>query len=214
MRIMKDADERKNEILDAAERIFSQKGFEQTSISDIIETVGVARGTIYYHFKSKESIMDALIERHHVRVLARAEEIAADKSIAVPQRLVMAVMAMKPDQAGTSVMIEHIHKPQNALMHQKVHARMIEDIPPVLAKIAGDGIKEGIFETPYPTESIEMFISYVNTVFDNDMVSTTQQQMLSRMAAFITNLERVFGAKPGVFAGVMYLFDAGETNNG
>jgi len=53
MRITKNADERKNEILDVAGELFSQKGFDGTSISDIIEKVGVARGTVYYHFKSK-----------------------------------------------------------------------------------------------------------------------------------------------------------------
>ena len=47
MRIVKDADERKNEILDTAKILFSQKGFDGTSISDIIDKVGVARGTVY-----------------------------------------------------------------------------------------------------------------------------------------------------------------------
>ena len=55
--IIKDADERKKEILDAAETLFNSNEFDATTISDIIESVGVARGTIYYHFKSKEDIL-------------------------------------------------------------------------------------------------------------------------------------------------------------
>ncbi|MEG2719586.1 MAG: helix-turn-helix domain-containing protein, partial [Clostridia bacterium] len=49
MRIVKEAKERENEILDAASILFSEKGFDGTSIADILLKVGIARGTLYYH---------------------------------------------------------------------------------------------------------------------------------------------------------------------
>ena len=54
MRTVKEAAVRRNEILDAAERLFGTKGFDQTSTNDLLAEVGIARGTLYYHFKSKE----------------------------------------------------------------------------------------------------------------------------------------------------------------
>ena len=63
MRIVKDATERKNEILDAAEELFAAKGYDATSTGDILERVGIARGTLYYHFQSKEEILDALMHQ-------------------------------------------------------------------------------------------------------------------------------------------------------
>ena len=63
MRIVKEAEERKEEILDVAERFFATKGFDNTSTNDILKEVGIARGTLYYHFKSKEDILDGVIER-------------------------------------------------------------------------------------------------------------------------------------------------------
>mgnify|MGYP001595102935 FL=1 len=78
MRIVKEAEERRKDILDAANELFFQKGFDGTSTNDIIEKVGIARGTLYYHFKSKEGIMDALIERYNVRILGAAQNIAAE----------------------------------------------------------------------------------------------------------------------------------------
>ena len=59
MRIVKEAEERKNEILDVAERLFGTKGFDNTSTNDILNEIGIARGTLYYHFKSKEEIINA-----------------------------------------------------------------------------------------------------------------------------------------------------------
>ena len=54
-RIIKEADERRNEILDAAETLITEKGYSKTTIIDILNQVGIAKGTFYYYFKSKYS---------------------------------------------------------------------------------------------------------------------------------------------------------------
>ena len=53
---------RKEVILQAASRLFSDKGFKETSISDISEITKVAEGTIFYHYKSKEGLFLAILE--------------------------------------------------------------------------------------------------------------------------------------------------------
>ena len=55
MRIVKEHDERKNEIIDTAERLFAQKGYEQCSVNDILSEIGIAKGTILnsLYFSSK-----------------------------------------------------------------------------------------------------------------------------------------------------------------
>ncbi len=57
MRIVKDPIERRNEILDAAETLFTTKGYNETTIIDILKAVGIAKGTFYYYFKSKEELL-------------------------------------------------------------------------------------------------------------------------------------------------------------
>ena len=208
MRITKDADDRKNEILDVSGALFSQKGFDATTISDIIEKVGVARGTVYYHFKSKEDIMDALIERYISRLLAAAKKIADDKSIPVFERFFQTLMVLVTDNDGSlEVTADDIHKPQNALMHQKMQKAMMEGIPPILTGIVEDGIKESLFDTPYPYETMEMAIAHTNTVFDNYSDNLTEKELVTKIKAFIFNLERLFGTKAGSFDPVMRLFN-------
>ena len=63
MRISKKPEERKNEILDNAEKLFGTKGYSKTTINDILLAVGIAKGTFYYYFKSKEEVMDAIVMR-------------------------------------------------------------------------------------------------------------------------------------------------------
>lgn len=210
MRISKDAEVRKNEILDAAGTLFSQKGYEKTTISDIIETVGVARGTVYYHFKSKEEIMDALLERYNQILLERAREAASDKTLSPLPRLFQTLMEMH--RMDASEIHEDIHKPQNALMHQKMEHSMLKGIPPILTALIEDGIKEGVFDTPYPYETMEMVIAHVNTVFDSNYFDELpQEQQLRRIRAFIKNMERLFGSAPGSFDPIIGMFDMDES---
>lgn len=203
MRILKEPEIRKNEILDAAEELFAQKGFDGTSTNDILEKAGIARGTLYYHFKSKEDIMDALIERINVRVLSAAKEIASDKSIPVFERLLRAVSALN---VSDTTVLEHVHKPQNALMHQKIQKTVISSIPPILTEIIRDGIREGLFDTPFPDECMEMAVIYLNTIFDGDMIELSNSEKNVKIKAFAYNAERLFGAREGSLAHVMGMF--------
>ena len=123
MRIVKEAAERKNEILDAAEELFAARGYEATSTGDILDRVGIARGTLYYHFRSKEEILDALTERINDSLIAGAKRIAGDKSIPVMERIILAIAGMNLEDGDSRIgreVLEQVHKPQNALMHQKM----------------------------------------------------------------------------------------------
>ncbi|MGG3836454.1 TetR/AcrR family transcriptional regulator [Paenibacillus thiaminolyticus] len=206
MRVVKQAEERRNEILDAADELFEEKGFDGTSTNDILEKVGIARGTLYHHFKSKEDIMDALIERYSVRLLGAAQEIAADKSIPIVERIIRVVMALNISGGSSKEIMEHIHKPQNALMHQKIQRVIINGVPPILTEIIREGIEQGMFNTPFPYECMEMIVTYANTVFDDDMVQMTNEERASRMQAFVFNAERLLGAQSGSLMHVMQMF--------
>jgi len=213
MRIVKEAEERRNEILDAADELFSQKGFDGTSTNDILEKVGIARGTLYYHFKSKEGIMDALIERYNVYLLGAAQEIAEDKSIPINNRIIRVVMALNIGGKSSNNVMEHIHKPQNALMHQKIQKVIINGVTPILTGIIQEGIEQGMFSTPFPYECMEMVVAYMNTVFDDDMVKMTKEELASRIQAFIFNVERLLGAESGSLMCIMQLFGGKSENN-
>ena len=206
MRVIKDADQRKNEILDAAETLFTLKGFDKTSTNEILEAVGIARGTLYYHFKSKEDIMDALIERHTSRLLKAAKEIAEDKSKPVYDRIIQSVRALKMNQSGNEV-LEHIHRPQNALMHQKVQKTILNGLPPILSGIIREGIEDNLFHTPYPYECVEMLVVYASTVFDGDMLDINQQEYDSRAQALIFNVERLLGVESGTLSFASQIFE-------
>ena len=64
MRISKEPAERKQEIIDTAMRLFYEKGYEKTSISDIAKAMNVAQGLFYRYFPSKEVLFDTAVEQY------------------------------------------------------------------------------------------------------------------------------------------------------
>ena len=196
MRVVKEATERRNEILDVAEELFVTKGYDKTSTNDILDRVGIARGTLYYHFKSKEDILNAMIERINTSLIARAQTIASDASIPVIDRFVMTIAGLKVDSEIGQEIIDQVHKPQNALMHQKMQKNLIEGIVPVIVRLVEEGKSQGIFNMNYPAETIEMLILYSGTVFD-DGYDQQGERADKRIEAFLYNTERLLGAKAG-----------------
>lgn len=61
-------DQRRRQLLEAATWVFARKGYRAAGISDIIARAGVARGTFYLYFKSKEQIFLAIVEDFHCRI--------------------------------------------------------------------------------------------------------------------------------------------------
>jgi AcrR family transcriptional regulator len=80
---------RRRQLLDAATWVFARKGYRRAQISDVIARAGVARGTFYLYFKSKEQIFLSIVEDFHARItaaLSAAEsELAPAASPASPQ---------------------------------------------------------------------------------------------------------------------------------
>ncbi len=196
MRIVKEASERKNEILDVAERLFYERGYDNTSTNDILAEIGIARGTLYYHFKSKEDILDAMIERVLNKTISNAKKVALDESIPVLKRLTLTVFASNVDTKAGDVIIEQAHKPQNALMHFKIQEMFTNQLVPLYVKIINDGIKENLMYTEYPEDTIRMILSYANEAFDekNKFDPIVSSRMIQ---AFITNTELLLHMKKG-----------------
>ena len=60
---MRKGEIRKNQILECAQQLFSEKGYYETQVADIVKLAHIAKGTIYQYFKSKEELFATLLEK-------------------------------------------------------------------------------------------------------------------------------------------------------
>lgn len=208
MRIVKDSAVRRNEILDVAEKLFSTKGYDATSTGDILQELGIARGTLYYHFKSKEEILDAMISRLNDKLVQKAAQIANDQTIPVLKRLTLMMQSLNVDNTlGLEIMIQ-VHKPQNALMHQKLQESMLQGVVPLVSALIREGQEQGICQTPFPEEVAEMTLLYSTTAFD-ELSNLSSEQRQQKILAFVFNLERLLQMQQGsLLETVLPMFDS------
>lgn len=197
MRVVKSAEERKNEILDVAEQLFAEKGFDNASTNDIIKQIGIARGTLYHHFSSKEDILDAIVERITRNGIARARAIISNTDMPLQERLTGAVLALNISGEAGEEVYEQIHKPQNALLHQKMQERLLSGVVPLIATLIEEGNRSGIFESEYPTEAAEMIMIYASAAFDEHL-DLKAEEIEKKGLAFIRHIEKILGAEEGI----------------
>ncbi len=207
MRISKEPEERKNEILDTAEMLFFSKGYAKTTVNDLLQAVGIAKGTFYYYFKSKEGVMDAVVMRYIDTAVTAAGRIAARPDLTVHEKLLQIIMAQKPDSAPKEQLIEQFHQSENALLHQRSLAETILRLTPVLTGVIEQGIEERVFHTPYPQESVEFLLTASQFLFDEGIFKWQPEELMRKIQAFIHTMELMLGAQQGSLGYVMQMFE-------
>jgi len=193
MRIVKEYNERRNEILDVAGRLFSTKGYGKCTVNDILDNVGIAKGTFYYYFKSKEEVLDAIIERVTEMVVDRANKVASNPEFSQIMKIIHIFLSMRVENEVGQDLLEELHKPENALMHQKSLSSMVKGVTPILVGVVEDGNSRGIFHSDFPAQYMQIFITSAITLLDDGIfqVEPEEQQMMLR--ALIALLGKMLG---------------------
>ncbi len=197
MKTVKEGEVRRREILLAARELFVTKGYEQTSVNDILKIVGIAKGTFYYYFASKDEVLEAIILDIVEEGARRAERILKDKSIPLVNRIMMAIMAQAPEFEGSDEIKEELHKVENAKLEQLYTKEMLKRMTPVLEESVLEGIEQKVFHMEYPTECIESILLLGHMMFDCDVFDWKMEDYPRKIQAFLCNTERMLGTKEG-----------------
>ena len=127
-----------------------------------------------------------------------AGEIVRQKELPVLERLTKAIMSLNVESKIGHEIMEQVHRPQNALMHQKMQTTLLAGINPILTELVEEGIQQGICHTQYPESMVEMIILYANIAFDDlNLAGLTHEQRERKIAGFIYNVERLMGMAEG-----------------
>ena len=203
---MKKGEKRKQELIRIAYQMFVSKGYEHTSVDDIIREAGIAKGTCYYYFKSKEQMLEEVIE---MMLQAEAEKAKAvlRADLSVPEKIVGIIASIQITQEEQTI-DDALHQPENILMHNKIRERIYDLIVPILSEAAEEGVKEGLFFCDHIPERVRIIMILSSDLFDDhhpfDPVVTD---------VFIDTVEKILGAAPGTMGFIRALIHAPEKNN-
>ncbi|QUH25227.1 TetR/AcrR family transcriptional regulator [Serpentinicella alkaliphila] len=206
MKTVKDGEVRKREILIAARGLFVNKGYDQTSVNDILNIVNIAKGTFYYYFASKEEVLEAIILDIVEEGARKAEKIIKNKDIPLVNRIMMAIMAQAPEFEGADEIKDELHKVENAKLEQLYLKTMLRRMTPILQEPVLEGIERGIFQMDYPTECIESILLLGHMMFDCNVCEWNIEEYPRKIQAFLSNTERMLGAKDGELKVFLQMF--------
>lgn len=161
-RVVKHPDIRRSELLDCAQALFFERGYERTTISDILERAGVSKGGFYHHFASKEELLEALAARLAQASAAQFEDVLQAPGLAALARLnAFFARARQIKIEGAPWLratFDALFKPENIFLYHRIYAAVTPVIAPVLARIVAQGVEEGVFDVPDPQAAAEIVL--------------------------------------------------------
>ncbi len=200
--------DKKEAILDALRELFREGKAGTASVSDIAKKAGVAKGLMYYYFRSKEEVMDALVFREYEDIIAACNEIAEQSGGSALDKLEMLVKSYRGAYVDESL-DEYLHMPQNAAIHQKSLAQILASLSKVVTRIVEQGIGEGTFTCVYPGGYAEIVMSVLAFLLDPGIFPWSGEEYIIRLRALADMSEKWLGAPEGSFG---FLYDARMRN--
>jgi AcrR family transcriptional regulator len=198
-RITKAPEERRLEIIETAGKLFRDKGYTNTSVEAIIREMGVAKGTFYYYFKSKEEVLEAIVDHTLDQIVAMAEQIANDPSMDALTKMELLLSNSQIGDEDTKEVVEHLHLPANRELHEVSNIQTVLRLSPVFAKIVEQGNEEKVFNANCPLETMQFLLTGGQFLLDGGLFDFNEQEILERRMVMQEIVEKVLEAERGTF---------------
>lgn len=186
------------EILDTAEQLFSDKGYRGTTISDIAKTMGTAQGMLYYYFKSKEEILEALINRQSTSILSEAQNIAYSETIAPPNKIELVVhTVLQGVQYKGGLFLDLLHDEQQLHIKYRISRQCNLALTPWLLNIIDEGIKKDNFHVSHPQTALDFILLMLDFLIVSLPEKMPAELLALRLKTAQTLIEKTLGAQEG-----------------
>ena len=218
---MKKGDIKRAQILDAAERLFFERGYENTSVQDILDELHMSKGGFYHYFDAKDSVLRAVSER---RAQGRFDRLGTELYSArrgpidrLNLLLGMANLFETEDAAFAALLMKLCYVDKDAAMCAHRRRVLIDRLMPYISDVIGEGIADGSFHSRHPMEVGRLLLllacdvddEVCNLLADQPDNPDVMLRLLELLNTWRESAEKLIGAPHGSIV----LFDAGRLVN-
>jgi len=168
--VKKRAEVRRSELLDSAQVLFFCKGYEATTIADIMEHAGVSKGGFYHHFRAKEDLLEALGERMAAETVVRLQPILNDNVLNAVARMNAVLSQARrfkvEDAAAIRAAFDTAFKPENIVLYHRLNRAVSRVMLPLFTEILRQGKEEGRFRIDDPVTTAEIIMQLGASTYD------------------------------------------------
>lgn len=198
VRIVKKPEERRQEIISTARRLFQTKEYDNTTMQDVMDELKIAKGTIYHYFESKEALLEAVVEN-------MVDDDIAQKRLTINEMpgnaldKIHALVSMDSLADSNDAILGGLHQPGNMCMHTRLLAVTVIKEASLYADLIRQGCAQGLFQTDSPLECAEFILSAIQFLTDHGIYPWTDVDILRRAQAFPALVEALLKAPQGSF---------------
>ena len=194
----------RKKLLDIAYELFLSKGYEETSVEDILSRAQIAKGTYYYYFESKEQMLEEVIDMMIEEEAQTAQKIL-ESGMPAPQKIIGIIAAFHPSKDEQPIG-DLLNRPENLLMHKKVMTKLMNKLIPMLGSIVEDGVNDGVFSCRLISVRVKVLLIVASALFDDN------NQTPEEIEVFIDLTEKILGAEKGTMDFMKTLIGQSDTN--
>lgn len=216
-RLVNKSTDRREAILDSAQMLFAEQGYDVTSIGDIIARTGISRGGFYHYFSAKEDLLQAIACRYAATSAREAEEAVADPTLDAFSRLSAFFRAMQRHKIDNAEQLRSTFAPflraENAQLHERTQWAILDHVRPTLVRIIREGVADKTFDTPSPDGAADIIMHLLTSNRPRvlEMCEARDKREFDRLAAQLRTqldyLATVIDRTLGLPEGSLELFD-------
>ncbi|MBP2643103.1 MAG: transcriptional regulator, TetR family [Firmicutes bacterium] len=184
-----------NEILDAADYLFFTKGYHATTINDIAKRMGVAQGMLYYYFKSKEEVLESLLDRHASVLISEIQNIICLDISPSEKIAIMVSTLLHKAIYKDGLLLNMLYDAQNLHLKAKLFRQLELALSPWMLKIVEEGLATQIFCVSHPPTAV-IYLLVIAEFLSEALYDKTAANVLPfrlRMAEAL--IEKALGAQ-------------------
>lgn len=154
----KTKEERRNEIIETAGKLFEEKGYEQTQVQDIVNEIGVAKGLFYYYFKSKDEVMEELADRYADAIIDAVNKLI-DKDISTFDKINRIFQIFIDSAEKKFGIFMGILNVKNGITHERIFFNVGRKMVPLVTELILSGNDNGECNCSDPKFITEFLVS-------------------------------------------------------
>ena len=206
---MRKGDARRAAIIETAERLFYLKGYEQTSVQDVLDELHLSKGGFYHHFESKLSLLEAICEKRTISSYEESERIIREGNLNAVQKLNMlfgmSSIFHQDSMDFIALMLRVAYRDGAVMLREQMKLTSMRLMQPLVDETIQEGVRENLFFVKYPDSMGSLLlllghnmtdkISYILANADDDPESLNK--IIEELKVYSYALETLLNAPYG-----------------
>ena len=156
---------RRDEFIDAGQRLIQTRGYEQFSIEDLLADVGASKGAFYHYFDSKQALLEAIVDRLVDTALLSVGAVVDDERLTAIEKFrgyFRTIASIKSEQMEFLLALLRVwYSDDNAIVREKLRREQVARVTPHVAAIIRQGVAEGTFTLTDPDQMARVVLALI-----------------------------------------------------